>query len=128
MKTLSLLALLTTVTFSHAEYFDSSDIYMIDGDTAKAAGQKFRLTGFDSPETYRPKCDFERALGEQATRRARQLVRDAGRVNLVVSPGKDKYGRGLAQLYVQGQNIGDILIAQRLARPYSGGRRQSWCQ
>lgn len=128
MRLFLVFALLTTATFAHAEYLDSSDIYMIDGDTAKVAGQKFRLTGFDTPETYRPKCDFESALGDRATQRARQLVRDAGTVNLVVLPGKDKYGRGLAQLYIHGTNIGDILISHGLARPYSGGRRQSWCQ
>ena len=105
----------------------SGDIYMIDGDTAKIADISYRLVGFDTPETYEPQCDYEKALGDQATRRARELVDRAGVVELVVLPSLDHYGRNLARMYVEGRDIGTILINEGLARVYLKGGRQSWC-
>jgi micrococcal nuclease len=40
----------------------------------------------------------------------------------------DKYGgRVLATVYVDGRDLAALLIAQDLARPYDGGKRQPWC-
>ncbi len=111
-----------------AEPVASTDIYMVDGDTADVGDDRYRLVGYDTPETYKPKCDFEKALGTEATRRARQLVQEAGTVDFVILPGRDKYGRGLARVFLHGEDLGSILIAEGLARPYAGGRRKSWCK
>lgn len=105
----------------------SRDVYMIDGDTAKIDKISYRLVGFDTPETYEPQCDYEKALGDQATRRARELVDRAGAVELVVLPGLDYHKRNLARMYVEGRDLGTILISEGLAREYLKGRRQSWC-
>lgn len=105
----------------------SGDIYLIDGDTADVGGDRFRLVGYDTPETYKPQCKYEKALGEEATRRARQLVRDAGTVDFIILPGRDKYGRGLARIILHGNDLGDILITEGLARRYTRGRRKGWC-
>ncbi|OBY26820.1 hypothetical protein A9D60_17370 [Leisingera sp. JC1] len=102
-------------------------MYLIDGDTADVGNDRFRLVGYDTPETYKPRCRYEKALGDEATRRARQLVREAGTVEFIVLPGRDKYGRGLARIFLHGHDLGSILISEGLARPYRGGRRQSWC-
>ena len=40
--------------------------------------------------------------------------------------GEDRYGCKLRIVMVGGRSVGDTLIAERLARPYGGGRR-SWC-
>ncbi|MEP5376010.1 MAG: thermonuclease family protein, partial [Hyphomicrobiales bacterium] len=79
------------------------------------------------PETRNAKCTYEKNLGNLATTRARTLVKAAGRVDLLFLPGKDKYGRHLGKVFVRGQNLGEILISEGLARPYSGGRRKGWC-
>ncbi|MEP3297869.1 MAG: thermonuclease family protein [Pseudoruegeria sp.] len=88
---------------------------------------RVRLVGFDTPETRNAKCTYEKNLGNLATTRARTLVKAAGRVDLLLLPGKDKYGRHLGKVFVRGQNLGEILISEGLARPYSGGRRKGWC-
>lgn len=44
---------------------------------------------------------------------------DSGRV-------KDRYGRTLATIEVNGRDVGKIMIAEGLARPWTGKRR-SWC-
>ena len=113
---------------AHAELVYSDLIYMVDGDTAKIGNQRYRLVGFDTPETWTPRCAFEEALGNAASERARELVDAAGIVDLIILPGRDKYNRGLASIYIRGVDLGDILIREGLARPYDGGRRASWCE
>ena len=110
-----------------AEQVAARHIYAVDGDTIDIGTQRFRLVGFDTPETYQARCSYEKALGDLATARLRQLVAEAGVVDVVVLPGLDRYGRGLARLYVGGTDVKDILIAEGLARPYNGGRRSGWC-
>jgi endonuclease YncB( thermonuclease family) len=40
--------------------------------------------------------------------------------------GKDQYGRTLAVVTVGGRNLGDALVAEGLARTWSG-RPERWC-
>ncbi|NQZ73419.1 MAG: thermonuclease family protein [Dinoroseobacter sp.] len=123
----ALCALAISVPAVHAETVPSKSLYLIDGDTAKYNGQTYRLVGYDTPETWMPKCDFEQAFGEMATERARQLVRNAGAVNFTILPGKDVYNRGLARIAIKGNDLGDILISEGLARRYVSGKRKAWC-
>ena len=109
------------------EILSASQIYVIDGDTIDVDGERYRLTGFDTPETYRAACDSEKLRGDQATARMRALVGAASEIRLDAQHSRDKYGRGLGTLSVDGQNVGDILIREDLARRYSGGQRSSWC-
>jgi micrococcal nuclease len=99
----------------------------IDGDTIKSpAGVKYRLLGFDAPETYLAKCIEELDKGTAAKRRLQQLI-DTGKARLVESGKLDKYRRMLATLYVAGADVATTLIAEGLARPYAGGKREGWC-
>ncbi len=41
---------------------------------------------------------------------------------------KDRYGRTLARVAVDGRDLGELLVGVGLARPYHGERRQSWCE
>ena len=126
MRLLLILALLWPA-IATAEVIASSSIYVVDGDTVRARGDKFRLVGFDTPETYKPRCEYELALGRAATNRLRQLMASVRNVDLVILPGRDKYNRGLARLYVGRNDVADILVSEGLARRYNGGCRQSWC-
>ena len=123
---LAALAMLVAIP-ARAETILADAIRVIDGDTIDVAGDRFRLVGFDTPETYGPKCDYERALGQEATARLRSLLDVVQRAELVVLPGRDRYGRGLARLLVAKRDVGDILISEGLARAYQGGRREGWC-
>ena len=107
--------------------FATRDIYVVDGDTIKIGERTFRLMGYDTPETYRAKCDSERAWGNRATKRLIALIKAETTTSLAIESRKDKYGRELARLYVGGDDVGLILIRERLARVYSGGKRAGWC-
>ena len=102
-------------------------IYVIDGDTIDIDGNRYRLLGFDTPETVRAQCESERARGNAATERLRALVAGGMQIELAARAQQDRYGRTLARLYVDGNDVGDVLIEEGLARRYDGGTRQGWC-
>jgi micrococcal nuclease len=56
---------------------------VIDGDTVRIAGISIRLTDYDSPELYSPKCPRERIQAEAAKR---ELERIIGQVKLELVP------------------------------------------
>ena len=110
--------------------FDSvipSRLTVVDGDTVNLAGQSIRLVGFDTPETYRAECAFERRLGDAATDRLRDLLARASSAQLAYLPRRDQYGRDLARLILDGGDVADIMVGEGLARRYTSGHRQSWC-
>jgi endonuclease YncB( thermonuclease family) len=108
-------------------WYSEEVIYVVDGDTLKIGEDRYRLSGFDTPETIQAKCDSERDLGERAKRRLGALIAEYGGIELWVKSRKDYYGRFIASGSVDGRDVGHILIAEGLARPYFVGPRSSWC-
>jgi endonuclease YncB( thermonuclease family) len=100
---------------------------VVDGDTIWHGGVKIRLADIDTPEIYSPKCPLEAALGRRATERLRELL-NAGPFEVVPGGSRDvdRYGRKLRIVERHGHSLGDILIAEGLARRWDGARR-SWC-
>jgi endonuclease YncB( thermonuclease family) len=47
---------------------------IVDGDTVKVAGVRIRLTDYDSPELFSPKCPREYALAWQAKQELEKLL------------------------------------------------------
>jgi micrococcal nuclease len=120
----------------------SGEITVVDGDTIRAKGRTIRLVGFDAPESdNRASCPQERELAGRATARLRSLVSGGGLelrlVPCACPPGTEgmrecNYGRACGTLTAGGRDVGMILIAERLARPFVCGttscpRRQRWC-
>jgi micrococcal nuclease len=100
---------------------------VVDGDTFRIGGVKVRIADIDTPETHPARCRREAELGDAATRRLHALL-NAGAVTLApVDRDADRYGRKLRVVAVDGRNVGDMLVAEGLARPYAGGRRAGWC-
>jgi endonuclease YncB( thermonuclease family) len=121
----------------------TDNIDVVDGDTVRHRGRTVRLVGFDAPETgERSRCESERALGAKATSRLRDLVK-TGPANIQLvpcacPPGMEgtpacNHGRACGVLTVGGRDVGAILIAEGLAKPFRCGatscpKRVSWCQ
>jgi len=106
----------------------TAEVIVIDGDTIDHGGDRYRLVGFDTPETYRPQCDAEKTLGLKATKRLTELIQTAGYIDLEIEDDVDRHGRFLAVGRVDGRDVGTPLISEGLAREYGGGKRLSWCQ
>lgn len=98
----------------------------IDGDTLVCGSERVRLPHIDAPELHSPKCEAERYLALQATAFTRAWL-EIGPVELVpYSRAKDRYGRTLAYVRRNGEDLGEELVARGLARVWTG-RRESWC-
>jgi endonuclease YncB( thermonuclease family) len=113
---------------------------VLDGDTFEARvrvwfGQEIttlvRLRGIDAPE-LKARCG-EELRGAEAARDALAGILGQGRVNLR-DVALDKYGgRVVASIFVdQPEGVAPLdvaraMLAARMARPYSGGRRDNWC-
>ena len=111
-------------------------VYWSDGDSGRLSdGTKFRLHGVDAPETGSMKqrggarCEAERELGYGAKAAAVELTR--GRVVTVSRiMGRDRYGRNVVTLSLDGQDLTGLLVASGTHRAwdYDGGApKPDWC-
>lgn len=83
-----------------------------------------RVNGIDAPE-IRGKCQAEK-LKAQAAKRFTVKFLKGGKVKLK-NIKRGKYFRIIADVEVNGQNLGFELIKAGHARPYTGGKRKGWC-
>jgi endonuclease YncB( thermonuclease family) len=103
--------------------------WVIDGDTVddRAIGVRYRLANIDAPETGdNAKCFKENERGEAARRAAIALVRKAARVEVRRTWRVDYFGRRVAFVLVDGDDLGVELVKLGLARPWRGERGR-WC-
>jgi micrococcal nuclease len=91
-----------------------------DGDTLRAT---FRIANIDTPE-IQGQCDSERQLALRAKEFTRVWLAK-GHVT-IKQTGTDRYGRILARVDRNGEDLGEALIKAKLARPWVG-KRQPWC-
>ena len=128
-----------------AASIDPKDVRVIDGDTIRIYQKQpnVRLVGFNAPETRRAACDAERELGDKATRRVGDLVRNgmldfefvacSCPVGTELTPACN-YGRRCGTLKSNGRDVGAILISEGLAVPFQCGATRCpktprpWCE
>jgi micrococcal nuclease len=90
---------------------------VVDGDTLViSGGDRIRLIGVDTPETKHPTKPAQ-PFGKEASEFTRRMV-EGKRVQIQFDPGetKDKYGRTLAYVYIDGQFLNEMLLREGLAR------------
>lgn len=87
-----------------------------------------RILGIDTPEKGDlAKCKKERELADKATAFSQQMIAHGKNIQFINVKGWDKYHRILAEVVIDGKNLGQMLIANGLAREYQGGKRMGWC-
>lgn len=99
---------------------------VVDGDTIWLNGENLRLESYDTPEPYNDICGGrgEVALAHRASARLLELLNSNP---FTVETGrKDRHGRVLATIRIGGQDVGDILIGEGLARRWPDGH-EFWC-
>ena len=100
---------------------------LVDGDTIWIDGKKLRMVGYDTPEPQSRICGGEREidLAHRASDRVLELLN--GNNWATEYGGLDRTGqRTLVTIRIDGENIGDILIRERLAVVYPDGD-EFWC-
>jgi endonuclease YncB( thermonuclease family) len=105
----------------------AAQVRVIDGDTFDYAGERIRVADIDTPEV-RGGCPFETALAARATARMRVLLAQGPFELHPLANGRDedRYGRKLRIVTRGGRSLGDMLVAEGLARTWTG-RREPWC-
>jgi len=104
-------------------------VRVVDGDTIRIGGESIRFEGINAPETSKPSCEREAALGRMAAERVAKLVGSARQV-VLDRKGRDKYRRTLATVRVDGRDIGQLLMQEGLARRWEKKWRpglDGWC-
>lgn len=72
--------------------------------------QRFRIDGFDAPETWRPRNEAEREHGERATARAIELLMGKD-IHIQSSKVAGIYGRYGAIIFLEdGRNFSEVMI------------------
>lgn len=104
----------------HHCYDGDTCTFLVDGEKVKV-----RILGIDAPE-MKGRCPAETDLAIKARDRLLELLRGAGSIELV-GEKKDKYRRRLAKVLADGEDVGPVLVREKLARPYKGRRRDKWC-
>ena len=138
---LGLMALTTAVVWivlfmfvkpARGDTIDPRMLYVIDGDTLALAGERIRLLSIDAPETRDARCERERVAGYETKARVVDLLR-FGRTVDIRRHGHDGYGRTLAHVVIDGRDLGEQLVREKLALPYRSGveaktaRVAQWC-
>ena len=109
-------------------------IRVIDGDTVEMRMQvwlntfvvdQVRLAGVDTPELHGA-CEAERTRAADARAFVERTLGAASAIALT-DISREKYGRPLARIVVDGRDLSAMLIAAGLGRPYAGGTRTGWC-
>jgi len=140
-KILTILALLASPAFADDQRYtyEWKVLRVIDGDTVEIEAPylpaplkpklSIRVFGVDTPEKgWRGQCDKEKALGAAATKFTQDLVNNAD-IIMVELIEWDKFGgRVLGDLWIDGNSLTAMLIANGYAREYYGDKKQSWCE
>jgi endonuclease YncB( thermonuclease family) len=97
-----------------------------DGDTFRYHGQNIRIADIDTPEID-GRCEYETRLAAQATERMEKLLHMGPfEMQSIAGRDEDQYGRKLRIVTRNGASLGDQLVAEGLARSWTG-RREPWC-
>lgn len=104
-----------------------TDLIAIDGDTIEIqpGGERVRLYNVDTPERH-CRCPGECLMAEVA-KEATQTLLDSHDVTFKRMK-LDRYGRTVAAVFIDGNDLGEWLIAAGLGRPYHGEKRLPWCK
>jgi len=84
---------------------------------------KIRLYGINTPE-LKSKDENERKLAKKAKLVLQNKILNKDIIIKTFKDKKGKYGRYLAEIYVNNININELMVKQGFAKPYFGGKRK----
>lgn len=101
-----------------------SFVKVIDGDTIGVRSERIRMLEHNAPEID-GKCKKESRLARLSRARLAELIQ--GKQLIIDRQGRDKYGRTLAKLRVNGADLGSNLASEGLTQVWNGTRKD-WCK
>lgn len=126
-----------TVSAKQKVYDDIKHVTIVsvyDGDTFKVnipgypdiVGKEIsiRLYGIDTPEK-RGTSGYTKELALKARTFVYNKLHNAKRI-VLKNVRRGKYFRIIADVYVDGENLSQLLINEGLAKPYFGGKKPKW--
>ena len=134
------LIIVSTLILSATSYGDIENVQYVrnyDGDTVTfnlpglhpIIGEKIniRVNGIDTPE-IRGKCDKEKYDAKQAKEMVADILKEA-EVIILRNMERGKYFRIAADVIVDGENLGDMLVEAGMAVKYDGRKKTyKWCE
>ena len=108
-------------TISNDQRIPADFVRHVDGDTTvlKIEGkeQKVRFLLIDTPETVKPNTKVQ-PFGLEASKRTKELLSTAAEITFESDQGdkKDRYGRALGYIFVDGTLLQKTLVREGLAR------------
>jgi len=136
-----ILPFLLLPSYSLAKSFGDFDgaVYIrnYDGDTVTfnlpslhpIIGEKIsiRVNGIDTPE-IKGKCEKEKYDAKQAKEMVADILKDAEQI-VLKNMERGKYFRIAADVIVDGEDLGDMLVEAGMAIRYDGGKKnKNWCE
>ena len=105
-----------TPSYPGARRVDVSAMKFDDGDTFVVGKEDIRLLGVDTPETMHPKVGIHenQPFGPETSESTRVWIERAELVE-IVKDGRGRYGRRLAHIFLDGELLGERLLAAGLA-------------
>jgi micrococcal nuclease len=86
-----------------------------------------RVNGIDTPE-IRGKCEKEKYDAKQAKEMVADILKDAEQI-ILRNMERGKYFRIAADVIVDGESLGDMLVEAGMAIRYDGGKKsKNWCE
>ena len=141
MKNILIILILFNSIIAASNAEDYSDvsvsriIKVIDGDTFRAdinelpdiigKNIRIRILGINAPE-INGKCAFEKELAIKARDFVQILLNNADLV-VLKNLNRGNFFRLLAEVIVDGKNLGELLVANDLAVRYQDKKKSSWC-
>ena len=105
--------------------------HVVDGDTVDLrcldrGVLRARIVGYDSPELTSPACLTEGEAAGRARGALEGWVASAWRTEVAVL-GRDRYGRSLVDMRLDGQRVAARMVEAGHGRRYFGRARGGWC-
>ena len=120
-----------TISLAEISLRQYNDLYCYDGDTCyvtvDGTKTKIRLLELDTPEISKPRCDAELQLGLNARDYLNDLIDNATTIEFKTDYTEDYFGRILAYLIVDGEDVSAKIVKNNLGVVYDRNNKQDWC-
>jgi endonuclease YncB( thermonuclease family) len=114
---------LIIATFASIALFSfarADEIVVISGDAIRVGDKEWRIANIDAPQVT-GRCEAERKLGLLAQAKLAELLA-SGDMEIVPTGERDEHARRTARVRMNGEDIGDKMLAVSLAQPHGSAR------